>query len=101
MRELIEHRGQNIVKKTSRLISETVAAMLAVIFFYLLQGVLVVTQRLEGVAAKWTQSIFIWASVIVALIFFLIKKKSLACLGFLNPNTLLSNVYFILFRCYS
>lgn len=73
-------------KRTGRLIRETVLAMVVIMVFYFCQGAAVVTQGLEGAQAKWTQSVFIWSSVLVALIFFLIKNKNLVCLGFVRPD---------------
>lgn len=70
------------MKKTVRLVLETIAAFFVIFVFYFVQGAIVVTQGFDGANAKWIQSVFIWASVIVALAFFLIKDKSLKNLGF-------------------
>lgn len=70
------------MKKTGRLIRETTAAVVVIFVFYFVQGAIVVTQGLEGAQAKWNQSIFIWASVLMALAFFLIRYRSFETLGF-------------------
>ncbi|MCH3972984.1 MAG: CPBP family intramembrane metalloprotease [Oscillospiraceae bacterium] len=74
------------MKTTKRLIYETFCAMLTIIFFFFIQGSIVVIQGMEGAEAKWTQSIFIWASAMIAILFFLVKNKNVSCIGYARPK---------------
>lgn len=64
-----------------RKVIHTILTMLVIMTFYFMAGAAVVTRNLTGSEAKITQGIFIWLSVIAAVVFSLCKYKAISVLG--------------------
>ena len=63
-------------------IGKTALAMGIIMVFYFVAGASVVVNSLEGTQAKLSQGIFIWLSVMAVVLFYLIRFRSIADLGF-------------------
>ena len=70
--------------KNSRLILKTVVASFVLLAAFFVQGAVVVINKIDGAESALIRGGIIWELVIVTLLFFLIKNKSLSGLGFVK-----------------
>jgi membrane protease YdiL (CAAX protease family) len=76
---------------------KTIIATMVLLVFYFVQGAVVIINELEGTKSVLIQGMIIWTSVIVAVVFSLIKNRNLTSIGFCKPekNSSKESLYYI------
>ncbi|MBO4750470.1 MAG: CPBP family intramembrane metalloprotease [Lachnospiraceae bacterium] len=84
-------------KKKDRVVLKTVIACLVVLFVFFVQGAVVVVGQLEGLSSILSRGGILWGAAILTLLFFLVKDKGIAGLGFrkMNPGSAKKFLYFL------
>jgi hypothetical protein len=65
---------------------KTIIATMVLLVFYFVQGAVVIINELEGTKSVLIQGMIIWTSVIVAVVFSIIKNRNLTSIGFCKPE---------------
>ena len=69
-------------EKKDRVILKTVIAMLVVLIVFFIQGAVAVVGQARGLASAATRGAILWGSVLLTILFFFVKNKEIASLGF-------------------